>query len=226
MITSGEWCLDTSFYHTGSHCGFLFSGVQLHFTIGRDILKEENEQKARRLKLEEQTRLYDLVEQESALQLRRLETLLMQLSTVQSREDRKRLLGHIAVIMTYIKRRSNLVFLAAQNDHIDANELLLCLNESAQALSLCGVGCMVRLKLGERIPARQAVMLYDLFGAVLDTGRSLRAMRLFMEQDGDFLRGRISADCKEPLGSLCGRFPGLTAEHDEDGLWHLILFHD
>ena len=24
VITSGEWCLDTSFYHTGSHCGFLF----------------------------------------------------------------------------------------------------------------------------------------------------------------------------------------------------------
>lgn len=87
-----------------------------------DILKEENEQKARRLKLEEQTRLYDLVEQESAPQLRRLETLLTQLSTVQSLEDGKRLLGHIAVIMTYIKRRSNLVFLAAQKDHIDANE--------------------------------------------------------------------------------------------------------
>ncbi len=34
VITSGEWCLDTSFYHTGSHYGFLFSGVQLHFTIG------------------------------------------------------------------------------------------------------------------------------------------------------------------------------------------------
>ena len=33
--------------------------------------------------------------------------------------------------MTYIKRRSNLVFLAAQRARIDANELLLCLNESA-----------------------------------------------------------------------------------------------
>ena len=186
-----------------------------------DILKEENEQKARRLKLEEQTRLYDLIEQESAPQLRRLETLLSQLSAVQSLEDGKRLLGRIAVIMTYIKRRSNLVFLAVQRDSIDANELLLCLNESAQALSLCGVGCTVQLKLGDRLPARQAVMLYDLFGAVLDTGRSLRAMLLFIQQDGDFLRARISADCEEPLDSLCGRFPGLTAEHDEDGLWHL-----
>ena len=40
VITSGEWCLDTSFYHTGSHYGFLFSGVQLHFTVG--LAKKKN----------------------------------------------------------------------------------------------------------------------------------------------------------------------------------------
>ena len=99
-----------------------------------DILKAENAQKARKLKLEEQTRLYDLVEQESAPQFARLEALLSELSNAQSQEEAKPLLGRIAVIMTYIKRRSNLVFLAAQKDFIDANELLLCLNESAQTL--------------------------------------------------------------------------------------------
>lgn len=108
-----------------------------------DILKEENAQKARRLKLEEQTRLYDLIEQESAPQFARLEILLTELSAAQSLEEAKGLLGRIAVIMTYIKRRSNLVFLAVQKDTLDTNELLLCLNESAQALQLCGVGCTV-----------------------------------------------------------------------------------
>ena len=186
-----------------------------------DILKAENAQKARRLKLEEQTKLYDLVEQESAPQFARLESLLSQLSGAQSQEEAKPLLGRIAVIMTYIKRRSNLVFLAAQKDFIDANELLLCLNESAQALQLCQVSCTVRLKLGESISASQAVALYDLFGAVLDTGRSLTAMLLFAEQSGGVLRARISASCTEALDALCSRFDGLAAEHDEDGLWHL-----
>ena len=73
-----------------------------------DILKEENAQKARKLKLEEQTRLYDLIEQESAPQFARLDALLSELSATRSPEDAKRLLGRIAVIMTYIKRRSNL----------------------------------------------------------------------------------------------------------------------
>ena len=136
-------------------------------------------------------------------------------------EDAKPLLGRIAVIMTYIKRRSNLVFLAAQKDFIDANELLLCLNESAQALQLCAVSCTVRLRLGENISAARAIALYDLFGAVLDTGRSLKEMLLFIEQDGQVLRARISASCDESLDVLCSRFDGLTTEHDEDGFWHL-----
>lgn len=49
-----------------------------------DILKAENAQKARKLKLEEQTKLYDLVERESAPQFARLEVLLSELSGVQS----------------------------------------------------------------------------------------------------------------------------------------------
>lgn len=186
-----------------------------------DVLKEENEQKARRLKLEEQTRLYELIEREAAPQFARLEALLSALSAVQSQEEAQRLLGRVAVIMTYIKRRSNLVFLAAQRDRVDADELLLCLNESAQALSLCGVCCAVRLELGGTLPAARAVALYDLFGAVLDTGRSLRAMLLSLRREDGAIRARVSAACDEPLDGLCARFPGLTAEHDEDGLWHL-----
>lgn len=186
-----------------------------------DILKAGNAQKARKLKLEEQTKLYDLVEQESAPQFARLELLLSQLSAAQSQAAAKPLLGRIAVIMTYIKRRSNLVFLAAQKDFIDANELLLCLNESAQALQLCEVSCTVWRKLGENISAAQAIAVYDLFGAALDTGRSLKEMLLFIEQSGGVLRARISASCEESLDAHCSRFDGLTAEHDEDGLWHL-----
>ncbi len=171
--------------------------------------------------IQTQTRLYDLIERESAPQFARLEALLSALSDVPSLEEGKRLLGRIAVIMTYIKRRSNLVFLAAQKDTVDTNELLLCLNESAQALALCGVGCTVRLELEQELRAAQAVALYDLFGAVLDAGRSLSAMLLFIQQDGGAVRARISASCGEPLDGLCGRFGALTAEHDEDGLWHL-----
>ena len=107
-------------------CLLLAAGIESCIRCGLiqsntgDILKAENAQKARKLKLEEQTKLYDLVEQESAPHFARLEALLSALSNAQSQEEAKPLLGRIAVIMTYIKRRSNLVFLAAQKNFIDA----------------------------------------------------------------------------------------------------------
>lgn len=186
-----------------------------------DILKEENAQKARRYQLAEKTRLYDLVEQESAPQFTRLEELLERLSRVRTPEAGKELLGRIAVVMTYIKRRSNLVFLAAQRDTMEADELRLCMNESAMALGLCGIVCTVQLSLPEEFPARTAISLYDLFGAVLDTGRSLSAMLFCVQQTGETLLARIGASCAESLENLPDRFPGLAVEHDEDGLWHL-----
>ena len=101
------------------------------------------------------------------------------------------------------------------------NARKLKLNESVQALQLCEVSCTVRLKPGENISAVQAIAVYDLFGAVLDTGRNLTAMLLFIEQSGGVLRARVSASCNESLDVLRSRFAGLSCDHDEDGLWHL-----
>ena len=48
-----------------------------------------------------------------------------------------------------------------------------------------------------------------------------RISKAVAEQSGGVLRARVSASCTESLDVLCSRFDGLTAEHDEDGLWHL-----
>ena len=208
-------------------CLLLAAGIESCIRCGLiqsntgDILKAENAQKARKLKLEEQTRLYDLVEQESAPQFARLEALLSALSNAQSQEEAKPLLGRIAVIMTYIKRRSNLVFLAAQKDFIDANELLFVPQRIGAGLAALPGFLHGAAEARRKHFRSAAIALYDLFGAVLDTGRSLTAMLLFAEQSGGVLRARVSASCTESLDVLCSRFDGLTAEHDEDGLWHL-----
>ena len=186
-----------------------------------DVLKEENVQKARRLKLQEKTRLYELVERQSAPQFARLEALLSLLSEAQSLEEARGLLGRIAVIMTYIKRRSNLVFLASQRNIMESSELLLCLNESAEALELCDVVCTVGMDLPEEVPSRETIRIFDLFGAILDTGRSLKTILFTARQEKNGIWVRAAASCTEPLGDLAARFPGLVSEQDEDGIWHL-----
>ena len=65
--------------------------------------------------------------------------------------------------------------------------------------------------------------MYDLLGAVPDTGRSLTAILLFIEQDGIVLRGRISACCNESLDVLSERFEGLAVEHEGQRYTEVIV---
>ncbi len=125
-------------------------------------------------------------------------------------------LDHLRLVQDELRNTGDI--LKAENAQ---NARKLKLNESVQALQLCEVSCTVRLKPGENISAVQAIAVYDLFGAVLDTGRNLTAMLLFIEQSGGVLRARVSASCNESLDVLRSRFAGLSCDHDEDGLWHL-----
>ena len=84
------------------------------------MLKAENEQRSRRLRIEEQSRLT------------------ARLRGAQSTEEARRLLGQIVVVGTYVKRRSNLVFLSSRMTQLPVCELRLCLNESAENLRLYG----------------------------------------------------------------------------------------
>ena len=83
-----------------------------------DILKAETEQAAHWLKLTEENRLYDLMEQQTAPQIARLRQLLQQLQETDSLAEAKGILGQIVVIGTYVKRRNNLIFITSQKQTI------------------------------------------------------------------------------------------------------------
>ena len=93
-----------------------------------DVLKAESEQRARWLRLTEQNRLYDLIEQQTACQMQLLDRLLGELRNAENLERAKRILGQIVVIGTYIKRRSNLIFVYSTRQTVAAEELRLCLS--------------------------------------------------------------------------------------------------
>ena len=187
-----------------------------------DILKEESAQKARWLRLTEENRLYDMIERDTRTQVELLDGYLTQLRTTDDEAQARRLLGRIVVVGTYIKRRSNLIFVAGQRGAVDAGELRLCLNESAANLALCGVDCKTAVTLEGALSPAQANAVYDLFEAAAELSlSSLRSLLLFAGQEGDIVRVNLSAACDADLTALQGRFPSLTAARDEDGLWYL-----
>ena len=186
-----------------------------------DVLAAENAQRARWLKLTEENRLYDMMESQTARQIAMLRDLLSELQKTENPDRARHLLGQVIIIGTYIKRRSNLIFVGVQRGAISVQELRLCLNESSENISVYGADCKTIVKGEGQLTVEQATQVYDLFEAVVETElESLRALLISIEV-GKRVEVALCVAAAEPLRGLCGRFPGLEWEQDEDGLQYL-----
>jgi len=186
-----------------------------------DVLAAENAQRARWLKLTEENRLYDMMEAQTARQIAMLRDLLAELQKTEDSSRARHLLGQVIIIGTYIKRRSNLFFVGEQRGAIGVQELLLCLNESSENISVYGADCKAIVKGEGQLTVEQATQVYDLFEAVVETElESLRALLISIEV-GKWVEVALCVSAAEPLCGLRARFPGLECEQDEDGLQYV-----
>ena len=186
-----------------------------------DVLAAENAQRARWLKLTEENRLYDMMEAQTARQIAMLRDLLAELRKTEDPDRARHLLGQVIIIGTYIKRRSNLIFVGVQRGAISAQELLLCLNESSENISVSGADCKTIAKGEGQLTVEQATQVYDLFEAVVETElESLRALLISIEV-GKWVEVALCVSAAEPLCGLRARFPDLEWEQDEDGLQYV-----
>ena len=186
-----------------------------------DVLAAENAQHARWLKLTEENRLYDMMEAQTARQIAMLRDLLAELQKTEDLGRARHLLGQVIIIGTYIKRRSNPIFVGVQRGAISVQELRLCLNESSENISVYGADCKTIIKGEGQLTVEQATQVYDLFEAVVEAElESLRALLISIEV-GKWVEVALCVSAAEPLCGLCARFPGLEWEQDEDGLQYV-----
>ena len=186
-----------------------------------DVLAAENAQHARWLRLTEENRLYDMMETQTARQIAMLRDLLAELQKTEDSDRVIHLLGQAIIIGTYIKRRSNLIFVGVQRGAISVQELLLCLNESSENISVYGADCKAIVKGEGQLTVEQATQVYDLFEAVVETElESLRALLISIKV-GKWVEVALCVSAAEPLCGLRARFPDLEWEQDEDGLQYV-----
>ena len=186
-----------------------------------DVLAAENAQRARWLKLTEENRLYDMMEAQTARQIAMLRDLLAELQKTEASGRARHLLGQVIIIGTYIKRRSNLIFVGMQRGAISVQELRLCLNESSENISVYGADCKAIVRGDGQLTVEQATQVYDLFEAVVEAElESLRALLISIEI-GKQVEIALCVSAAEPLCGLRARFPGLEWEQDEDGLQYV-----
>lgn len=187
------------------------------------ILQAENAQKARRKKLEEQERLYRAMQEKAAAPAVRLSNLAKALQGVQDADAARFLLWKMTVIGAYLKRRSNLIFLADRDGMVPVSEVALCLNESMDNLRLHVRRCASRLDFEGELRLETAAVLYDFFEAAIELAMddlSGAAANVTRKEDACVLS--LMLQCGTDITSLRAAYPDAFVEN-EDGVWYCTL---
>lgn len=187
------------------------------------ILQAENAQKARRKKLEEQERLYRAMQEKAAAPAVRLSNLAKTLQGVQDADAARFLLWKMTVIGAYLKRRSNLIFLADRDGMVPVSEVALCLNESMDNLRLHVRRCASRLDFEGELRLETVAALYDFFEAAIELAMddlSGAATNVTRKEDACVLS--LMLQCGTDLTSLRAAYPDAFVEN-EDGVWYCTL---
>lgn len=192
-----------------------------------DVIKAESEQKEYWLRIVEENRLYDLIEEETADQVAHLKKAIASLKDANELTQAKKLLGEIVVIGTYVKRKSNLILICGQNDRVDGRELKLCLEETMRSLQLYGVDCSINFTVDDYLLPEVINGIYDFVEAVIEQClKSMKSILLFIGKENESYCVNISVQCSEDMSSLEEKIPMLMWEHDDDGTWCLSLLFD
>ena len=163
--------------------------------------------------------MYDMVQIQTAHQIQVLSKLVQQCSETEE-ESEKRLLFHkITVIGAYLKRRSNLIFITAQNSTIPVKELELCLEETMRYLRAYGVLCSWRTEGEKEIAGEAAMQIFDFYESVLErTMGGIAVLYCFLDVKKEKEELSMNMECKADLsGGLSFREGEVS--RDVDGSW-------
>ena len=159
------------------------------------LIEQENAARIDRQKYEAMNRLYDKIALAVRPQVLALEQLLSEDLPQDESADRLR---YATVLGAYIKRFANLMLLSHESPLLPAQELLLCMRESMEYLTLSDVTCAASCKGEALFPCAALLLSYSLFETVIEqTYGILTACEVRIEAENDFCFCVLS-DCPVP----------------------------
>ena len=189
-----------------------------------DVLKVSHEQQERYLRLTEESRLYDLIELDTSEQVKILNEKVQKLKEVEDINEARFLLGEIIVLGTYIKRKSNLIFIGREKKVIDIDELKLCLNETSSNLCLCGIDAKMIVDIKKEYPIGIIHKIYDYLEDILEISfSSLKSILFCVYEEKGVIQVNATVDANSNFKNLKKIYPSVEIEKDEDELWYLTL---
>ena len=204
-----------------------FEGLAEELAERNEILRYEYKREARRRRVEEQNRLYDLLRCTTQAQINRISTLTKEYQKINKTEPTraKTLLAEIAVLCSYIKRRKHLTLLADRDCSVAIAELVGAFTESLQALKLLNVRTTFfadsRLSV---LPGKSAAEIFDFYEQVIESDleniSSIQVSLAYVEG----LRLSVNICCKADLSFLAFKGNIRYETDDDEGYQHLVFF--
>lgn len=140
------------------------------------LIRAETEQREKDAWLQSRHRIYHEIAETMYPYQQRISQLLSRMEP--GAQDFRDRLAYVSVLNAYVKRKTNLLLLAAEKDTFTTSDLFLALKESANYLSLAGLRTEARQPEEEAFPADSVIALYDAFEAVAEqlTGKASSLM--------------------------------------------------
>ena len=192
-----------------------------------ELLRDQYREDAKRYRLEEQNRLYDLVQRETQRQLREIDELSEQYAHAErNSKERQMLLLRILVLATYIKRHKDMVISEDRSHTMSLGRLISALRESCSNLTMAGMSGNLYLPgwtdaAEAWISIRSAISAYDMFEDILEV--SLDSLQYFYitiaEEAGDWYL-RFNVECRGAFDFLSEKYNDTEVEKDEES-WFL-----
>lgn len=176
--------------------------------------KREEENKT----VEEQNRLYDLLQSKTQKQINSINRLVNEYKHTEADEEKRRILAEIVVLGSFIKRRKDLVLLTDYTPMLPDSKLTNAFAESFRALGLYGIKGTYSVKTNkEYVSGDVLTKAYDFFEDVIETALDKAkyiAVRVY-EVKGT-LRISISLDCKIDTKYLVATYPEMQEDESEE----------
>ncbi len=203
-----------------------FEGLAEELAERNEILRYEYKREARRRRVEEQNRLYDLLRCTTQAQINKISTLTKEYQKINKTEPTraKTLLAEIAVLCSYIKRRKHLTLLADRDCSVAISELVGAFTESLQALKLLNVRTTFfadsRLSV---LPGKSAAEIFDFYEQVIESDlENISSIQVSLA-DVEGLRLSVNICCKADLSFLAFKGNIRYETDDDEGYQHLVF---
>ena len=196
---------------------------QEELTTRNRLLQKTYQKEAERRKAEEQNRLLNMIQNQTAGQLELLSQLMDELERTESREQYDWILGKIVVVGTYLKRRKNLVLTQYTSDRnlLTMEDLRQSLAESCDSLKLCRIRAAYYVEKGNvQLNAEDILKCYDTFEWLVERlSDVMQSVFYRVSQIDDTLRISVHIVSETDLGVLMSERPELKVQQEGENEW-------